>query len=363
MQKKISFLILLGFFVTAGYFLFIKNKDTKLAGEIQNFYVENLGGPIADLHPLSISTLRKGEYPGSEITIEQTLPDGSNYFRYIASYRSDGLKIYALLTVPKGEMPEGGFPVVIFNHGYIPPVEYRTTERYAAYTDAFSRNGYVLFRSDYRGHGNSEGKAEGGYGTNAYTIDILNAISSVKKLKDPENPSTGSAGSIVNADRIGMWGHSMGGHITMRAMVTDTSIKAGNIWAGVVGPYPDPFLRNQGSNLNPNATPRPTRATSRGGSWRNELIQAFGNYETNKEFWDSLSAVGYLKDLSGPVQLHHGTNDSSVPVEVSEYLEPMLEANGKNGGVYIYPGDDHNLTNSFSLAMNRTIEFFDKYLK
>ena len=30
---------------------------------------------------------------------------------------------------------------------------------------------------------------------------------------------------------------------------------------------------------------------------------------------------------------------------------------------YTYPGDDHNLGNSFSLSMTRTIAFFDQYFK
>jgi len=76
--------------------------------------------------------MRGQVYPGSDIIIEQTLAPGRNYSRYIASYRSDGLKIYALLTVPKGEKPKTGWPAIIFNHGYIPPDQYRTTERYVA---------------------------------------------------------------------------------------------------------------------------------------------------------------------------------------------------------------------------------------
>jgi len=137
-------------------------------------------------HELSIENLRKGVYPGSVITIEQTLDSGSNYSRYIASYKSEGLKIYALLTIPNGEKPKKGWPVIIFNHGYIPPAEYRTTERYIAYTDGFSQNGYIVFRSDYRGHGDSEGTATGSYGSNGYTIDILNAVASMKKYKDAD---------------------------------------------------------------------------------------------------------------------------------------------------------------------------------
>ena len=36
---------------------------------------------------------------------------------------------------------------------------------------------------------------------------------------------------------------------------------------------------------------------------------------------------------------------------------------GKPVELYTYPGDDHNLAQSFGLAMQRTIEFFDKYVK
>src|SRR3990167_2025049 len=107
-----------------------------------------------DVHPLQIADMRKKEYPGSEITIERDLASGSNYRQYLASYRSEGLKIYALLTVPQGNQPVGGWPVIIFNHGYIQPEHYRTTEKYVAYIHAFAKSGYIVLKPDYRGHGN-----------------------------------------------------------------------------------------------------------------------------------------------------------------------------------------------------------------
>src|ERR1700704_7134802 len=130
------------------------------------------------LPPLAILAMRQRNYPGSDLVIERTLAAGSNYHQYVASYQSDGLKIFALLTVPNGAKPATGWPVIIFNHGYIPPTVYRTTERYIAYVDPFRRNGYVVFKPDYRGNGSSEGQPEGAYYSPAYAIDDLNALAS-----------------------------------------------------------------------------------------------------------------------------------------------------------------------------------------
>jgi dipeptidyl aminopeptidase/acylaminoacyl peptidase len=303
--------------------------------------------PLEDAqNPLSIEVLQNGEYPGSNIMIEETLSPGSNYDRYLTSYRSEGLKIYALLTVPRGTPPEGGWPAIVFNHGYIPPAQYRTTERYIAYTDAFSRNGYVLFRPDYRGHGNSEGEPAGGYGSNAYTIDVLNAVASLK-----QHPA-------VNKDKMGMWGHSMGGHITLRNMVASDDIKAGVIWAGVVASYPDLLNNWRRTNMAGVPSPVPGRST-----WRMMLSQQFGTPEENPEFWNTISATSYLDEISGPLQIHHGTADDSVPVEFSETLQAKMEEAGKPSELFVYQGDDHNLSRNFSTAMRRSVEFFDRYLK
>jgi dipeptidyl aminopeptidase/acylaminoacyl peptidase len=286
--------------------------------------------------------MRARAYPGSEIVIEATLDPGDNYSRYYVSYLSDGIKIYALMTVPTGEKPSSGWPVIIFNHGYIPPAVYRTTERYIAYVDQIARNGYIVFKSDYRGHDRSEGIAGGVYTEPNYSVDVLNAVASMKHYPD------------ADPNRIGMWGHSMGGYITLRSMVVSPDIKVGVIWAGVVAPYPDLFTRwNAGARL---TAPAP-------GSWVYSLQQSYGSVEENPEFWSSISANGYLRDLDRPIQLHHGTADYDVPLAFSQILYDELLAADQIAEFYTYEGDNHNISNYFSLAMQRTVQFFDRYLK
>jgi dienelactone hydrolase len=304
--------------------------------------------PTPTLHPMDIRAARLTPYPGSEIVIEDTLEPGRNYFRYYAYYYSEGLKIYGLLTVPYAEVPETGYPAIVFNHGYIPPEVYRTTERYIAYVDNLAKSGYIVFRIDYRGHDRSEGEARGAYSDPGYLADVLNAVAALKQYP------------LVDPQRIGMWGHSMGGYLTLRAMTVSPDIRAGVIWAGVVASYPDLLCCWRRSQVFPTPTPDPIPGSSRG--WRS-WSELYGSPEENPEFWNSISANSYLSDISGPLQLHHGTGDEDVPYEFSLNLYQEMLQLGLTVEYYQYEGDNHDLANFFSLAMTRTLEFYDRYLK
>jgi dipeptidyl aminopeptidase/acylaminoacyl peptidase len=315
---------------------------------------------------LQIEVMRDQSYSSSPINIEQTLDAGINYNRYVVSYLSEGYTIYALMTVPFGSPPDSGWPVILFNHGYIHPPDYRTTENYVSYMDMLASSGYIVFKSDFRGHGDSQGPiVGGGYGSPGYTADVLNAMESLKNYR------------VVDPNRFGIWGHSMGGQVTLRAMVVSDEIKAGVIWAGAIAPYPeiisqwsfggqerdDDFLSNI---LPPQNQPNDRTVQGWGqsfGDWVEEFTSTYGTSEQNPAFWATISPNTYLSDLSGPIQIHHGTDDWMVPLAWSEEFIQEMEDVHMPYEFYTYEGDDHNISNNFREAMQRTVAFFDRYVK
>jgi dipeptidyl aminopeptidase/acylaminoacyl peptidase len=287
--------------------------------------------------PLFIEELKKQEYPGDEFVIEKTLANGSNYRQYIASYRSEGLKIFGLLTVPTSDRPEKGFPAIVFVHGYIPPTQYSTTGDYPSYQAALARAGFVTFKPDLRGHDNSEGEPVSAHYSEKYVVDTMHAISYLK-----QHPQ-------VDPSRLGYWGHSNGGEIGLRVVVISPDIKAASFWAGVVGSHEDmfethlekiPFLRGD----------------------ENPLVAEFGLPSKDREIWSQIDPYYFLENITAPIELQHGTADSSVPVELSRHLRDELKAKGKTVEYHEYVGDDHNIGKNSGMAWRRSIEFFNKYL-
>ena len=150
----------------------------------------------------------------------------------------------------------------------------------------------------------------------------------------------------------------MGGQITLRAMVVSDQVDAGVIWAGVVASYPD--LLESWTRPGTTRTPDP-ESTRR--SWRRELPAQYGAPDENPSFWAAISPNSYVNEISGPVQLHHGTADSDVPVVLSDILFADLEAAGVTTEYYLYEGDNHNISNNLGLALGRSVAFFDHHVK
>jgi dipeptidyl aminopeptidase/acylaminoacyl peptidase len=281
---------------------------------------------------MAIESLRKQEYPAGDFVIEKTLANGTNYKQFIASYKSEGLKIYGLLTIPLMPKPEKGFSAIVFIHGYIAPNKYSTTGSYPGYQATLAKAGFITFKPDLRGHGQSEGEAIGAHFSEKYVIDTLNAIAYLKNYKE------------VDPEKLGYWGHSNGGETGLRVAVISKDIKAYSLWAGVVGSYVDE-LETYNDKI----------SFMRGS---NPLVEEYGLPSKNPEFWNKIDPYAYLNDIFAPIQLQHATGDKSVPIELSRHLRDELQRNGKKVEYIEYIGDDHNIGQNSSLAWQRTIKFF-----
>jgi dipeptidyl aminopeptidase/acylaminoacyl peptidase len=296
---------------------------------------------------LTIQYLRNLQISGSPITFERQLADRSNYHQHLVSYLSEGNKIFGLLTIPFVEPPEGGFKAVVFNHGYIPPDAYRTTERYTAYVDYLARSGFVVFKIDYRGHGESQGEPSGSYFSPGYTIDAIAALKSLQEL------------DFVDPQGIGMWGHSMAGNLTLRAMLVEPDIQAGVIWAGAVYSYDD--FGQYGIDDN---TYRPPTSSETGDlpdfrRRRQQIFETYGRPDTQVNYWKAVSLTENIEFLEHPLQLHHAQDDAVVSIGYSFDLAVVLRENGKTYEFYEYEGGGHNLVSPyFEQAMFRTVAFF-----
>lgn len=300
-------------------------------------------------YPLSIDRMRKAKYEGSELIIESKIQSDGYYNKYIASYISDNLKIYGLLTIPAGEMPKDGWPTIVFNHGYIRPNKYKTTGYYKPYIRSLTNAGYIVFMPDYRGHDKSDGEPDSQYFSPSYTIDALNAMESLKKFK------------YVNPDKIGMWGHSDGGNVIMRAIATrPDNIKVAVIWGGVMASYD--ILTSDWQQMVTYQQPQYDLDIEN--MHMKELIETHDWPRDNPDFWNSIDPLNYISEMNVPIQLHVGEKDEEVPTKFSEDLHNDLQALGKVSEYYNYPNGDHNIVNpNYHTAMERTIKFFDKYLK
>lgn len=355
MKVLLASTIILALLIPSIYYVISRSRNlSESTDSIEQSILFNDNKPKIN-SPISIEHLRSLSIDSEALVLEEELSSEVNYTRYIASYISEGNKVYGLLTIPNEEIPEGGYPAIVFDHGYIPPTQYVTTSGYVAYVDYLARNGFVVFKIDFRGNGKSEGDPSGSYFSSAYTIDAVSAVKSLQKFEK------------VNSQRIGMWGHSMSGNVLLRSMLVSEDIKAGVIWSGAVYSYKD-FVKYKISDNSYVHRPFEIKEGIEQSNRETSVeIQKIRNtpedIDFNSDFWKAISLTENINYLKYPLQIHHAKNDDVVNIGYSKDLGDVLKSNNKTYEVYEYDGGGHNITSPyFEKAMERTVEFFKKSL-
>ena len=356
-KNKIFWLVILLVVVAV---LFFSNREISTGIKNQTQETKN---PLAQLikqtsptpfsfQELTIPFLRQQKYESSLGALEKNY-ENSQYTAFLTNYTSDGLRVNGLLTVPKEPVPriptesgEVGWPAIIFIHGYIPPAQYNTVQNYYDYVDYLARNGFVIFKIDLRGNGNSEGEPGGAYYSADYIIDTFNAYSALQNS------------DFVNPNKIGLWGHSMAGNVVMRSFAVKPEIPAVVILAGAVYSYTD----MQEFGINDSSYQSPGTSTERSRK-RQRIRDTYGDPNSDNFFWQQMAPTNYLDDLKGAIQIHHAVNDTVVNIGYSKNLISLLNKTQVPHELQEYSSGGHNLNGStFNEAMQKTVKFFKKYL-
>src|SRR5258706_189585 len=315
------------------------------------------------IYPYTIDGLRQHVYQNGKIHIRSMLEDKNQFYTsYLIDYPSDGLTITGVMHIPVGAGP---FPVIIMNHGFFSRSIYHSgdgTDRVSPYLAEY---GYITLASDYRSWGGSDiGESLFYSGLVIDVINLLNAIPSIPQ---------------ADSKRVGIWGHSMGGGVTMKVITVigarssrSVSVRAGVLYSTVsaddadiiarwgVGCFGDIAEGEQivgcnSSDIIPVDLPQ-------------NLQEAYRFAANDADTLKKISPLYHLENIAIPIQIHYGTEDGKVlsgtPRQWSVKLTQALRDSGKQVELYSYEGERHSFIGEpWFVFMGRVLRFFDKYVK
>ena len=256
----------------------------------------------------------------------------------LVTYKSrDGKDVYARLYTPEmvGARRDPKAPAVVFVHGagYLQNAHKYWSSYYREYMfhHLLAARGYVVLDPDYR--------ASAGYGR-----DWRTAIYRWMGGHDLNDVVDGAAYLVkshrVNAGRIGVYGGSYGGFITLMALFTS----------------PDTFAA--GAALRP-----VTDWTHYNHGYTSNILN---EPQTDAEAYRKSSPIYFAEGLKAPLLIAHGMVDTNVHFQDSVRLaQRLIELRKENWEIAPYPVEDHGFVEATSWAdeFKRILKLFETNLK
>lgn len=245
----------------------------------------------------------------------------------------DGVKVPARFYKPAG-FKKGG-PAVVFVHGagYAQNVHKYWASYYREYMfhHFLVEHGYAVLDIDYR--------ASSGYGREWRT-----SIYRFMGGKDLDDQADGAQWLIatqgVDAKRIGIYGGSYGGFITLMALFTQPGVFAAG---AALRPVTDWAHYNHGYTSN-----------------------ILNEPQKDAEAYKKSSPIYHAAGLKGALLICHGMVDTNVHFQDTVRLvQRLIELRKENWSVAVYPVEDHGFVQPSSWAdeYKRIFQLFEKNLK
>ncbi len=233
-------------------------------------------------------------------------------------YTSDALKIKGFILFPQKKLNIN--PVIIVNRGGTGDYGKITIE-YLKFLEFFTRTGYIVICSQYRGSDGGQGKDRMG-GDDIF--DILRLYEILKELP------------CADLNRIGMYGVSRGGMMTFQSLIRVEWIKA----AVVLAPPVDEFDMAKWRK-----------------DWDEHQKDTYGASDIEKYKRSALSWPEKFPKV--PLLIFHGLLDTVTNPQKSVELYTKLKECGVPVFLDIIPDGNHLIS---KITSKKTIEWLDKYL-
>ncbi len=242
------------------------------------------------------------------------------YPEFITFTTSDGVKLNAKITKPVDFDPSKKYPVFIY--GYGGPASQLVRNSWGRVTSVLwytllTQKGYIIFTVDQRGTG-GRGKAfkNLAYGDiGKYMInDHIEAAKYLSRLP------------YVDGSRIGIWGWSGGGYLTLMAMTKGADYFKAGI---AVAPVSDFRLYDT--------------------IWTERYM---GLPQDNAAGYDSASVLSYTDKYKGGLLVVHGLSDDNVHAQNTMQFIEKLQAAAKPFQVMVYPGKNHSMIGGPSVYLH-----------
>lgn len=303
--------------------------STTTAAPARTTAAPTTAAPSPPPDPNTLPALFDEDVVGGELDRVRDLGGTNAYTRHEVTYRSGDLRISGQLLVPRERGPH---PAVVLNHGYIDPAVYVNGQGMPREQDYLAREGFVVLHVDYRGHASSDDTDELDLELRlGYARDSIAAVKTLRTLDD------------VDPERIGMLGRSMGGGVTMNALVADPDIvKAAVIHSSVSSRFVDNFRRWTEPG-------RPDRA--------NAFEERFGTVGEAPDFWAGVSARTYFDRLDASLLMVHGALDESCPVAWARSTDRALQRSGADAELVVYDDEGHTFAGQWADKMERSVAF------
>jgi dipeptidyl aminopeptidase/acylaminoacyl peptidase len=245
----------------------------------------------------------------------------------------DGVQVPARLFKPAG-VKKGG-PAVVFVHGsgYLQNVDRKWSSYYHEYlfNHILMERGFTVIDVDYRG--------SAGYGRNWRTAvyehmggkDLDDIVDAARYLVAQHG---------VNPKKIGLYGGSYGGFITLMAMFTQPDVFAAG---AALRPVSDWALYNHGYTADILNVP-----------------------QTDPEAYRKSSPIYFAQGLKGALLICHGMVDTNVEFQDTVRLvQKLIELRKENWQLAVYPVENHGFVEPSSWAdeYKRILALFEKNLK